>query len=80
MAMAVPADLFRFQLRRFLAARNRRMSICIASGLVLRPLDRLRRQWRGLRACRQRGSSRRHTESEFQKVPALHGFVLSGLS
>jgi hypothetical protein len=77
MATTVPVHLLGLELRGFIAAGDRRMSIRIAlrhTGIT----ERLRRQRRGLRGGGERGSSRRGTECKFQKIAAFHDIFLSG--
>jgi hypothetical protein len=77
--VAVPVHLLRLQLRGFIAAGDRGMSVGIAlqrAGVT----ERLRRQRRSLCGGRERGSSGRDTDCKFQKIPALHDFFPLGWS
>jgi hypothetical protein len=79
MAMAAPMHLFRLQLRGFIAAGDRGMSVRIAlrhAGIT----ERLRRKRRGLCGGGERSGSGRDTDCKFQKVPALHDFFPLGRS
>ena len=70
--VAMPAYLFRLQLRGFLGTRDRRIDICTGRRQTIGACDRLRRQRRGLCTCNKRSCSNRDTAGEFQKIPALH--------
>jgi len=72
-----PAHLFGLQAAHFVRAGHRGTQFrCFARGRQLISGNRLRRQRRGLDACRQRGGAGGNSNGEFQKIAAFHDISL----
>jgi hypothetical protein len=76
----MPVNLLRLEVLDFCLRRDGGVNIRIGGRQFLRFRERLRRNWRRPRGCRQRGGAGSEPEREFQKMTAFHDISLFGSS
>jgi hypothetical protein len=70
--VVAPANFLWLEAIDFVPGRDGGMKVFVGGRELSARCKRMRRQRRGLRACRQRGRASGYTESELQKVAAFH--------